>query len=81
MKRDENTYSLWAFWIDFQNDTIKKRKKKKKMRKAVKRNIYFLTRRHEEPDERAVCLEEEDVGSWTSETPEQDASGMCQSCA
>lgn len=56
-------------------------KKKKKMRKAVKGNIYFLTRRHEEPDERAVCLEEEDVGSWTSETPEQDASGMCQSCA
>ncbi len=32
-----------------------------------------------EADERAVCLEERDVGSWTSETPEQDASGMCQS--
>ena len=32
-----------------------------------------------ESDERVVCLEEGDVGSLTSETPEQDASGMCQS--
>jgi len=29
-------------------------------------------------DERPVCLDEGDVGWLTSETPEQDASGMCQ---
>lgn len=47
------------------------------MKAAEKKTVILCV----ESDEKAQCAEEGDVGRLTSETPEQEASGMCQSSA
>lgn len=72
MKRDESTHSIKAFGSTFKWAHVKKINK---IRKAVKKTCIFDC---EESDVRVKCLAEGDVGSLTSENPEQDASGMFQ---
>lgn len=76
MKQDENTPSILAFGSTFK---CMHDKENKQNGKSGKEKHLCLTRRSVESDGRAVCSEEGDVGWLTSETPEQDASWMCQS--